>query len=391
MTNAAPSIMVSSTFYDLRQIRADLANFFTNDLGYRPLLSELSSFPIDPDSDTVSNCRKRVEDNCDIMVLIVGGRYGYIDTNSAKSITNLEYLTARSKGIPIYTFVQKNVLATLPVWKNNKNADFHSVVDDTRIFDFIETIRSIDKVWMFEFETAQNIIETLRAQFAHIMAEGLSWRLKFRTNLIPKDPNLSGESIKIILEKPKFWEYTLFAQSLVDQIAALDDYRREYQLGLVLGTRESVTPENFSAWFHARTDELLLVIEALTKIAPGAIEQSFGPPGKPGDVHAIVFVTRKLASIYTEAIQWSQRIQRASFHEILAPAQTQMAEFSKTIIDQIEALGSNVKKQLEQILAMPEPREPQVITIKISVDIPNADKFNETLRTITSAIRNYQS
>jgi len=32
--------MVSSTFYDLRQMRADLEEFLTQDLGYHALLSE---------------------------------------------------------------------------------------------------------------------------------------------------------------------------------------------------------------------------------------------------------------------------------------------------------------------------------------------------------------
>jgi len=384
----APSVIVSSTFYDLRQIRADLANFIVDELSYAPLLSELNSFPIDPDSDTVNNCRKRVENDADIMVLIIGGRYGYIDTSTAKSITNIEYLTARAKGIPIYVFVQKNVLALLPVWKDNKNADFSAAVDDTRIFDFIDTIRSVDKIWMFEFETAQNIIETLRLQFAYIMTEGLSWNLKFKHKKIPKDPNLSGESIKLILEKPSAWEYYLFAQSLIDQINALDDIRREYELGLVLGIREQVSLDNFSAWLHLRLEELTLVVQALNKLVSTAIEQSLGPPGQPGDADAIIFVTRKLATIYREAIEWSQRIQRASFDEELATVQSEMAVFSSSIIDQISTLGPNIKKQLEEFFALPEPRETRVIEIKITISIPNADKFIATLNATVNEIRN---
>lgn len=58
--NTAPTIMVSSTFYDLRQIRKDLDVFISEDLGYIPLLSELPSFPVDPDVDTIENCRRRV-------------------------------------------------------------------------------------------------------------------------------------------------------------------------------------------------------------------------------------------------------------------------------------------------------------------------------------------
>jgi hypothetical protein len=56
--SSAPAVMVSSTLYDLRHIRADLARFIADELGYIPLLSELPSFPVNPDLDTVANCRR---------------------------------------------------------------------------------------------------------------------------------------------------------------------------------------------------------------------------------------------------------------------------------------------------------------------------------------------
>ena len=93
-----PRIMISSTFYDLKQVRAGLVNFLVDDLGFEPLVSEASSFPVEPDLDTIENCKRRVEQDADLLVLIVGGRYGFVDAASTKSITNLEYLAARAKG-----------------------------------------------------------------------------------------------------------------------------------------------------------------------------------------------------------------------------------------------------------------------------------------------------
>ena len=83
-----PSIFVSSTCYDLKQIRQDIREFIETDLGYEAILSEYDSFPIDPDKDTINNCLRVVEQRADIMVLIVGSRYGYITDHGEKSITN---------------------------------------------------------------------------------------------------------------------------------------------------------------------------------------------------------------------------------------------------------------------------------------------------------------
>ena len=64
--SSTPTVMISSTFYDLRQIRTNLAEFITDDLGYLPLLSEFPSFPVNPDLNTVENCQARVKENADI-------------------------------------------------------------------------------------------------------------------------------------------------------------------------------------------------------------------------------------------------------------------------------------------------------------------------------------
>jgi hypothetical protein len=149
--------MVSSTFYDLRQIRIDLDRFIANELGYIALLSELSSFPVDPDLDTIENCRARVEKDADILVLVIGGRYGSIEDKTEKSITNIEFLAARQKGIPIYAFIEKNILPLLAIWKRNPTGDFTSAVDTPKLFDFVEYVRSQEKVWTFAFETAQTL------------------------------------------------------------------------------------------------------------------------------------------------------------------------------------------------------------------------------------------
>ena len=105
MTGKTPSVFVSSTCYDLGQVRSDLAGFVQS-IGLEPVLSEFSSFPVDPDENTVTNCMRVVDDVADIFVLIVGSRFGST-TSAGTSITNAEYLRARMKNIPIYVFVLK--------------------------------------------------------------------------------------------------------------------------------------------------------------------------------------------------------------------------------------------------------------------------------------------
>src|SRR5947207_2995759 len=94
-----PAVFLSSTYFDLRQVRADVASFVETSLGYRLLASEFPSFPVDAALDTIENCRKRVEHDADILVLIIGARYGQVPDGGSQSVTNIEYSVARAKRI----------------------------------------------------------------------------------------------------------------------------------------------------------------------------------------------------------------------------------------------------------------------------------------------------
>ncbi|GHV96511.1 hypothetical protein AGMMS50293_28310 [Spirochaetia bacterium] len=212
-----PVIMISSTFYDLKQVRNELHQFVEG-MGYESLLSENSTFPIDTDLSTLENCKKKVELYADILILIIGGRYGYIDEKSGKSITNLEYIEAKNKGIPIYVFIEKNVLTAFELWKKNKENDFSSVVDTVEVFNFIERIRNTDSVWTFPFDIIKDIENTLLIQFSYLFKSSLADRLKMRK--ISTDvlfSILSTQALLMVIEKPPLWEYRLFFQVWLDE------------------------------------------------------------------------------------------------------------------------------------------------------------------------------
>ena len=73
-----PVVFVSSTCYDLKQVREDIKDFFENNYGFETMLSEFNSFPIEPCEGTFENCLNNVDQYADIFVLIIGSRYGYV-------------------------------------------------------------------------------------------------------------------------------------------------------------------------------------------------------------------------------------------------------------------------------------------------------------------------
>lgn len=101
-------IFVSSTCYDLSQVRDDNKNCII-ELGHQPYLSDYSSFPVIPDLTNVGDCKRNVRENTDIFILVIGGRHGSLDKELKKSITNIEYDISKEYGIESFIFVSETI------------------------------------------------------------------------------------------------------------------------------------------------------------------------------------------------------------------------------------------------------------------------------------------
>jgi len=384
---SAPTVMVSSTFYDLRQIRADLAEFITKKLGYVPLLSEFLSFPIDPDLDTIDNCRRRVEVNADILVLVIGGRYGSIDDKTDKSITNLEYETARHKQIPVYVFVEKQILSILPVWKKNPLGDFSGAVDTPRLFEFIEQVRSQEKVWASPFETAQDIVAVLQVQFAHLFLESLKLRLKLNGAGLPSYfTTLQPQALRIILERPTGWEYKLFLQTWLDAVNQRADLIREYEAALVIGAAESVPAAAAVAWFQTLLHELQSFVKSATHLVQVSIPKAFGAPGDSGNPEAICWISKMLGQILEQMLQWTQRIRRAHVEQPFQEVAAEFARFTEDMVERLQNFPEESLTSLQKTLLLATPENPQKLTMTLIFNLSNQDGFN---RALEKARQNY--
>jgi hypothetical protein len=381
---SVPTVMVSSTFYDLRQVRANISEFLISEVGFSALLSESNSFPIDPSVDTIENCKRRVENDADVLVLIIGGRYGHVDDRADKSITNLEYLAARAKGIPIYAFVMKSVLSILPVWKQNPKADFFMVVDSPKVFEFIDEVRSVHKVWMHEFETAQDITSALRVQFAHLAFRGVQWFRKFHGNKIAKlIESLSPLAAELVLQKPLAWEYRLFFQVILDEIEKCSDIRREYQLGLALGSGESVAVSNLGDWAQSRISEIQRIANSLNILVDQPVKDAMGPPGQPGDEERIAFVARQIGLAYKEALQWVHRIRVTSAPEDLTCVLNEMARWADGIISSIEQWPKDSIDEIQNVLPRLLAGENIQMTLCLNIELGgDLNRFQTELQNV---------
>ncbi|MCP4574400.1 MAG: DUF4062 domain-containing protein [bacterium] len=375
---AQPGVMVSSTFYDLQQIRADLQGFIADNQGYNAVLSEHRSFPVDPDVDTVENCRRRVKQDADILVLVVGGRYGSIHQETDKSITNLEYEEARAKGIPVYTFVDKRVLAVMSAWRDNKEGDFSSVVDTPRLFEFIDDIRSQTKAWVFEFETAQDIIATLRVQWAHLFAEALA---VYKQLTVPGVPEwyggLSTKSVRLLLDRPDHWEYLLFFQTWLDEISRSSPLLREYDSEMTIRRPEHVPVVDAMGWLLTQTHNLKGLNSSANELINVVFPEALGPDGVEGNDEQLVWAARSLGEIYRKMIEWSLRVKCANVDEPFDDLARELARFPEAVVQEMQRFPGQAMASIVDALAHASDDEPTKLELTIVFELSNEDAFNE--------------
>jgi hypothetical protein len=164
---AKPRIFISSTYYDLKSVRADLERFI-RDQGFDPVLNERGGIVYTKEQSPEQGCYREIE-SCDILISIIGGRFGSSSLHAGPySISQMELKTAIENNKQVYIFIERDVLTEHRTYQSNKSKDIDwTSVDDKKIFDFIEEVLSLQiNNPVMPFDTSHDIVQMLREQWS---------------------------------------------------------------------------------------------------------------------------------------------------------------------------------------------------------------------------------
>jgi hypothetical protein len=381
-----PSVFVSSTCYDLRQVRADLHSYLEN-AGLDPVLSEFPSFPVDPASPTVTNCRKAVENRADILVLIIGGRYGSTD-EQGRSISNLEYLAAKAKGIPIYVFVMRSLLDILPVWADNPNGDFRSVADSPKVFEFISGIRNSGDKWVFPFDTAQDIVSTLRTQMAYLFADALELRKRASASgvVAEKYRHVSGTELRFLIDRSAGWEYLLFGHAVEREISSASDTKRDWTYGISLGRHEAMGPREFLKFCSHKDSEAVRTAALVEDLFRLSLPKAFGPRGVSGDPDEILYAAARLGAIYSQILEWKLSFLRISIPKAVDSFRMAQSRLCDQIVTDIEEFSRSFIPKVTEAIQTAQAGTVLELSLLLNFTSPNLLAVQEELAALTRQI-----
>jgi len=164
---AKPRIFISSTFYDLKQVRADIDQFIKV-LGYESIRNEQGNIPYGKENALEDYCYDEIS-NIDILVAIIGGKFGSESTHDIYSVSQMEIKTALKNDKQTYLFIEKNVSIEYENYllnKGNKKTSYR-FVDNVKIYEFIEEIKNLpSNNTIKEFETSSDIVSFLKEQWS---------------------------------------------------------------------------------------------------------------------------------------------------------------------------------------------------------------------------------
>lgn len=158
---AKPRVFISSTYYDLKTVRADLERFI-KEQGFDPVMNERGGVVFTKEESPEQGCYREIE-SCEILVSIIGGRFGTTSETGPYSISQMELKAALDQNKQVYIFVENDVLVEHRTYAQNKDAEIKwASVSDVAIFKFLDEVLSLpSNNPVMPFETSHDIMALL--------------------------------------------------------------------------------------------------------------------------------------------------------------------------------------------------------------------------------------
>lgn len=198
---ANPKVFISSTYYDLQHIRNDI-RVFIQGLGYEPVMHDKGNVTYAQTETLENSCYNEVS-ACDILICIIGNKFGTQASGENYSITMTELKRALSLRKKVYIYIVNEVYTENLTYIKNKDKGFDSAyVDDIRVHQFIEELKQTVKNHpILPFHNVSDILDNLRLQFAGLFQRLLSQEASITESKMFSDLQDSADRIKSLISE----------------------------------------------------------------------------------------------------------------------------------------------------------------------------------------------
>ncbi|MDQ6757436.1 MAG: DUF4062 domain-containing protein [Bacteroidota bacterium] len=243
-------IFISSTDYNLKDFRAELARFLS-ELGYRPYLSSAEGFPdSSPVLEPWESCIPVLE-NCFVTILIIDGRYGtalnwpnYKEhfTDRKISPTHGEYLVAHKTKKRMLVFIRKELMPLYQSYRNVMKKCGNNKIEAEKLLapvlsenisfqtlDFINEVKTTKPIpWINEFEDITSVKREIQKKMLNELAE--IFLIKNRDiETVVHSFNKVMDSLTIEKQKEILQKINA-TKTIIDAVDKIEEYKKEIEI-----------------------------------------------------------------------------------------------------------------------------------------------------------------
>ena len=201
---AVPRVFISSTYYDLKQVR-NIVGTFISGLGYEPVMHERADVAYSQSVPLENDCYNEVT-GCDIIVCIIGNHFGSQSSDNDLSITMNEVMTAIKEKKKVYIFISNDVYVENRTYIQNKDTGtFKSAyTDNIKIHEFMDILAFIKNKVGDPNDEIRKYVRRINVKNS----------VKVQTLILRKELFDTNGTIQDIRNKDKLSSYILFNETI---------------------------------------------------------------------------------------------------------------------------------------------------------------------------------
>lgn len=186
-------------------------------------------------------------------------------------------------------------------------------------------------------------------------------------------PRTEEQLSHVLAERPRGWEYLLFAGALILELEPLESRYEDYRLEYAPRLGRFIYEAEFHEYLQTQINELKVLASSFTRIFNNEIAKAaFGPPGVAGDPARLLHLAKRYISIYDELLRWVERLRGTSVPGKYSRLIAILAKYADQPIEEIrrfvreyaenaeripDAIASGTPLRLEHLLTFSIPDE----------------------------------
>ncbi len=182
-----------------------------------------------------------------------------------------------------------------------------------------------------------------------------------------------------MIDHPRAWEYSLFSQALVREIAHYGDLKRDYSNRIAFGSKEIKGPQ-FVSYLSEKMNEATGMFSQLETLFRHALKEAVGPPGQTGDSEKILYVASRVGLLYRAALEWKIDFYRIRVDEPLVRLRDIVASMLDNAVSEMEEFATSTHERLaDAIVASKEAPTSLEAMLQITINPLVTDELTKEM------------